>query len=228
MEAGMAEGAGFLGRWSRRKLDAKEGRPLDEPPPASRPAPAALPEHSARALQPVPEQPTPAAVAPSEAAEAPPPALTLEDTQGLTPASDFKPFMGRNVAPDVKNAAMKKLFADPHFNVMDGLDTYIDDYSKPDPMPATMLRQLASAKFLKMFDEEEKEEDGAHQKPLEHRDDADAPLTLAVAQSDLCNTFPSPPDSPPLSASQNPDAHTDLRLQPDDAIAGREPGRRPE
>jgi hypothetical protein len=31
----------------------------------------------------------------------------------------------------VKNAAMKKLFADPHFNVMDRLDIYIDDYSSP-------------------------------------------------------------------------------------------------
>ena len=30
---------------------------------------------------------------------------------------------------------MKKLFSDPHFNVMDGLDTYIDDYGKPDPIP---------------------------------------------------------------------------------------------
>jgi hypothetical protein len=37
---------------------------------------------------------------------------------------------------------------------MDGLDTYIDDYSKPDPLPASMARQLASAKFLKLFDDE--------------------------------------------------------------------------
>ena len=39
------------------------------------------------------------------------------------------------VDASVKNAALKKLFADPHFNVMDGLDTYIDDYGKPDPIP---------------------------------------------------------------------------------------------
>ena len=38
------------------------------------------------------------------------------------------------------NAALKKLFSDPHFNVMDGLDTYIDDYGKPDPIPPSMLR----------------------------------------------------------------------------------------
>ena len=37
---------------------------------------------------------------------------------------------------------------------MDGLDTYIDDYSKPDPMPAAMLRQMAQSKFLGLFDDE--------------------------------------------------------------------------
>ena len=37
---------------------------------------------------------------------------------------------------------MKKLFSDPHFNVMDGLDTYIDDYGKPDPIPLSMLRRM--------------------------------------------------------------------------------------
>ena len=57
----------------------------------------------------------------------------------------------RDVAPDVKNAAMKKLFADPHFNVMDGMDTYIDDYSKPDPIPpshAQAARQRAVSRTL--------------------------------------------------------------------------------
>ena len=89
----------------------------------------------------------------------PPPAPTLEEAQALTPDSDFRRFAGAGVDPQVKNAAMKKLFADPHFNVMDGLDTYIDDYSRPDPIPPEMLRQLASAKFLKLFEEEEKEEE---------------------------------------------------------------------
>jgi hypothetical protein len=37
---------------------------------------------------------------------------------------------------------------------MDGLDTYIDDYSKPDPIPEAMLRQLNQAKDLFLFDEE--------------------------------------------------------------------------
>ena len=71
--------------------------------------------------------------------------LSLDDVKALTQDSDFKPFMARHVGSDVRNAAMKKLFADPHYNVMDGLDIYIDDYTVADPLPQAMLRQMASA-----------------------------------------------------------------------------------
>jgi hypothetical protein len=53
------------------------------------------------------------------------------------------------------------MFGDPHFNVMDGLDTYIDDYSKPDPIPAAMLRQLNQAKDLLLFEDEKQTDEGA-------------------------------------------------------------------
>lgn len=204
----MADDAGFLNRWSRRKLDVQQGKPVPAEPAAA--VPAAAPVVQA-----------PAAAAPAEQGPPPP---TLQDTQSLTPQSDFKPFMAQGVAPEVKNAAMKKLFADPHFNVMDGLDVYIDDYSKPDPLPAAMLRQLASAKFLALFDDEEEKKgsEGQDARPLP-RDDADAPAGEAVAQSDLCKPLPSPPDSPTLPASQPDDAHPDLRLQPDHAAVGRTP-----
>ena len=69
--------------------------------------------------------------------------------------------MGQGVAPEVKNAAMKKLFADPHFNVMDRMDIYIDDYSQPDPLPLAMLRQMNGAKFLNLFEDEDKDKDQA-------------------------------------------------------------------
>jgi hypothetical protein len=60
------------------------------------------------------------------------------------------------VDPATKSAALRKLFGDPHFNQMDGLDTYIDDYTKEDPIPATMLRALNQARALGLFDDEEK------------------------------------------------------------------------
>ena len=50
--------------------------------------------------------------------------------------------MQAKVQPAVRNAALRKLFSDPHFNVMDGLDTYIDDYGKADPLPPGMLESM--------------------------------------------------------------------------------------
>ena len=132
---------GFLGRWSRRKRDAEAGKPLPpEPEPAAQPQ-AVIPAQAGTQGIAEPETPLP-----------PPP--TLDDVKALTPESDFSAFVGRGVDPQVKNSAMKKLFADPHYNIMDGLDTYIDDYSKPDPIPAAWLRQMASAQFLGLFDDE--------------------------------------------------------------------------
>jgi hypothetical protein len=68
---------------------------------------------------------------------------SLPPVESLTLASDFKPFLSAKVDETVKRAALRKLFTDPHFNVMDGLDTYIGDYSKPDPVPEGLLDRLA-------------------------------------------------------------------------------------
>jgi hypothetical protein len=56
----------------------------------------------------------------------------------------------------LRTAALRKLFRDPHFSVMDGLDVYMDDYSKPDPIPEAMLRTLQHAKGI-LFGEGNKE-----------------------------------------------------------------------
>ena len=158
-----------------------------------------------------------------EAAAAPPPAeavapkaevppLALPPVESLTPESDYSLFMQPQVLPELRQAALKKLFTDPHFNVMDRLDTYIDDYSQPDPIPKDMLRKLASAKFLGLFDEEERQE--AEAAALAAREVADNPTGETVAQS------AAPPAVPPTLAHDDPD----LRLQPDDAPAGKDPG----
>ena len=174
---------GFLGRWSRRKLDATEGKPLaDEPRPAAPPVVMAAEESEVE----------PAAASTEGGAAQPPAAVpppTLEDVRSLTSESDFSRFAARNVTPDVRNAAMKKLFADPRYNVMDGLDVYIDDYSKPDPIPYALLRKLACAKFLGLFDQEEREEAEA---ACRAGDVADTPKGQSVAHSDSVLEVPEP------------------------------------
>jgi hypothetical protein len=89
-------------------------------------------------------------------AEAP----ALPSVESLDFDSDFKAFMHAKVDEAVKRAALRRLFSDPRFNVMDGLDIYIDDYSIEDPIPAAMLAGLehARATLLKEKSEENKEE----------------------------------------------------------------------
>jgi hypothetical protein len=72
-----------------------------------------------------------------------PPVAELPPLDSLTPASDFSAFMRPDVDPALRRAALGKLFADARFNALDGLDTYIDDYTKADPLPAGMLEKLA-------------------------------------------------------------------------------------
>ncbi|WP_341917111.1 DUF3306 domain-containing protein [Polaromonas sp. YR568] len=225
------ETPGFLGRWARRKTDALQGKPLDEP------APAAAPPVKADAARAGTSVPVAAVPAPADAAAPAERKLpTLEDAQLLTRDSDFKPFMAGDVGPEVRNAAMKKLFADPHFNVMDGLDIYIDDYSKADPIPESMLRQMTSAKFLNLFEDQEQEEKegGTAAQAPSPRETANTPTDETVAQSHEGPGLPDPAISPEHSsqpepqpgsgASQENHAYTDLRLQPDHAAPAPDAG----
>lgn len=210
---------GFLGRWSQRKLDAREGRPL-EPEPV----------REAKLDGPSPPPTSPATSPPAsrqgevEAAAAPEPPPTLEDVRSLTADSDFSRFVRADVSPDVKNAAVKKLFSDPHFNVMDGLDTYIDDYTKADPIPESMLRQLTAGRFLGLFREEEEDaagkEEAARHRP---RDVAEGQASESVAQSrpPAVDALQAPTQAVPPESH----AHSDLRLQQDDAAGPGEAGR---
>ncbi|MFZ5556953.1 MAG: DUF3306 domain-containing protein [Pseudomonadota bacterium] len=66
----------------------------------------------------------------------------LPALDSLTPDSDFAPFMHPKVEQVLRRTAIKKLFSDPHFNVMDGLDIYIDDYSKFEAIEPDVLASL--------------------------------------------------------------------------------------
>lgn len=163
----------FLSRWSRRKTAARTGTVPQEPAPAPTSAPASADN-------------APAVPAPSEPAPLPP-------VESLTPDSDFSPFMKSDVDPGLRRTALKTLFKDPRFNVMDMMDTYVDDYSKPDPLPAGWLEQMASAARL-----------GDYRPPAPDEEPADAPPEVEKIEAehevaepslDTSETLPDPPES---------------------------------
>ena len=117
----------FLERWSR--LKTKEREAVKESP-----------------------APAPPAAVPAQAEEAAP----LPNIDELTPESDFRPFMNANVDLSTRRDALKKLFADPHFNVPDPFEAYSGDWTVGEPIPPEMLKTLNQAKKL-LFDEPEKE-----------------------------------------------------------------------
>ena len=167
----------FLARWSRRKHAAAKGTPGE----TNLPAGAAIPEAAPivpRADPPVPEP--------------------LPPVESLTPESDFAPFMRAEVDEVLKRRALKTLFRDPRFNVMDGLDVYIDDFSKPDPLPEGWLEKMNQVARL-----------GDYRPPEEA---AEAPSAQAgEAES---TPSPEPPADPPSAAAESRPADTPAKGSP--------------
>lgn len=80
--------------------------------------------------------------------DAPPTPPTLADVASLTTSSDYSRFLAAGVDKSVQRAALKKLFSDPRFNLIDGLDIFMGDYTKASPMPAAMLAALSHVQDL--------------------------------------------------------------------------------
>ena len=104
--------------------------------------------------------------APLQKAEAESSAVPLPPVEGLTPDSDFKPFMAANVDGATRRAALKKLFADAHFNVPDPFEAYSEDWTVGEKIPMEMLKTLNHAQKL-LFDEPEKAVEAAAAAPAE-------------------------------------------------------------
>jgi hypothetical protein len=129
----------FLARWSRLKHAAeraavppeKAGAAEAEAPANVGPANAAAPASAPEAVR---EAATPTEI----------PLPPIESLDGLR--SDYQAFFQQPVDEDLRHAALKKLFADPHFNQMDMLDVYVDDYTQFEPLPAELRLRLPSAR----------------------------------------------------------------------------------
>ena len=133
----------FLSRWSRKKAGLTEET-------TSAPSTAPLAKPPEPLLEEVNKEANQETSAPDLVQQPPPP--TIEDVEKIDVKSpDFSAFMRPDVDPLVQQAALKKMFSDPHFNVMDGLDIYIDDYTKSDPIPLDMLKRMQQSELLGLF-----------------------------------------------------------------------------
>jgi len=158
----------FLSRWSKRKA-GKEDDLVQQP------------KETAQTPAPIPAD-----------VETKPPA-SLEDVEKIDRfAPDFSAFMKPDVDPAVQQAALKKMFTDPHFNIMDGLDIYIDDYSKPDPLPPGMLERMVQSDMLNLFRKTEEASNTNEAQSVEQMagTQSDQSLLEAQDQTDLTSTDP--------------------------------------
>lgn len=226
------DNSGFFSRWSRRKAQVNQGEgttlkvqpeglapvaPLS-PTPATAAVAASSPA-SVSAPAPAPAAPTTVGTdAPASAAPAKP---TLQDVEQLDAKSDYRSFVAPDVDPEVRNAAFKKLFhTDPHFNVMDGLDVYIDDYNTPNPLPVAIMKTLVQARAMGLIDDELKEQDppsaaAAADEEASAVDDTPPPQATNSQETALELDGPTPLQAPePLRAEP---ALVELKLVPDQA-----------
>jgi hypothetical protein len=135
----------FLSRWARLKRERVDA---DQ-------APAPVAGSSADA-------PPPSNVPVAEA-----PLPELPPIEELTPESDFRPFMDPRVPEALRRVALKKLYADPHFNVQDMLDDFAEDYTLLETLPAGMAGTLAHARRTLLGRDEADRIEAEEQEPVE-------------------------------------------------------------
>jgi hypothetical protein len=140
----------------------------------------------------------------------------MPPVESLEFESDYTAFMQPKVSEETRRAALKKLFSDPSFNVMDGLDIYVGDYTQADPMPEGMLDKLSAV--YKMLDPVPPS--AASAAPGESLP-ADAPGESSLP--DAAPAEPSPDAIPAASPGATPEPTTEARSAPDVAADHRKP-----
>ena len=138
--------------------------------------------------------------APEKAVDPAAPLPELPPADKLTFDSDYRAFFHPKVDEDVRRAALKKLFSDPRFNVMDGLDVYVDDYSKTEPIPPAMLAGLRQAQKILEW---AKGQDPAKEEGAGKQGGAGSPVALVERESP---SVPAPAPAEPTAGDDIPSA----------------------
>ena len=122
---------GTLSRWSQRKLAARRGAVVDEPP------------REKQAVAPADETSSAAAGEQNSVAKATDPDTEIPELtpiDELTFESDYTGFLHKNVPEALRRAALRKLWtSDPVFGFIDMLDDYCEDFNVIDT-PITLAQ----------------------------------------------------------------------------------------
>jgi len=89
---------------------------------------------------------------------------------------------------------------------MDGLDIYIDDYSKPDPLPVELARKMVSAHFMNLFDEPSQPGEKAQANAPVPAADSSPPRAEPAAEPRPGLPEAEPVETPPAMATREPAA----------------------
>ena len=164
----------FLRRWSRRKQAVARGETPPEPAPPVAPAAAVVPDE--------------------------PP---LPDPATLSLADDFSGFLRARVPEALKRQAMRQLFAQPHFNVVDGLDVYMEDFNAlPDLPPA----ERALLKHAREVLDPTPQQALGREAALDETVPAVAPDTPEAMPDGVARVAVSPAEAPPRADAAAEDA----------------------
>jgi hypothetical protein len=198
----------FFNRWSRQKSLQRD---LQAPAPAAPAQPQALPV------------PTPAAPGPDAATAVPDtPAPTVDDAQALDVGADVRRYLQADVSEAARHLALKKLFADPQYNVISDMDDYVEDFSQLATLTAQEVSQLEQFKSLNPLKdpfpaapEAKPADDTAASAPNETPEPHSASATSTETPAPEA-AQPLPGDATAdghlpraLTASESPDAHPD-------------------
>lgn len=212
--------SGFLNRWSKRKAGLETDEPVVEeknkvkgPDLSQQEMAASVPSvqktstkgesvdgDGVSSQSGMPVQPEQSAVP------------TLEDVLKLTKDSDYSAYVQSGIDPNVQQAALNKLFSDPHYNIMDGLDIYIDDYNKPDPIPLEMLKKLNQSHMLGLFKTSEEKESDLQAELLERQDYEERLAKLDADEAAASSAL--------TAAEEEPEKLDDVATTPDENSNG--------
>lgn len=120
----------FLSRWARLKKASREGAAQG---PVSAPVPDPAEAEVQASTRAEPASTEPEADAANNAPDSPEP-LDLPPLESLTGESDFSAFMRPGVDPGLRRQALRKLFQNPKYAVVDELDPFRADFAAFTPL----------------------------------------------------------------------------------------------